>query len=250
MTETHLLGKVAIVTNAHHPIGVAIIRKLLSKGAVVLGVGLASPSAYEKQFGSYSYQGDVAFSEVELTDPQNIPVLFDHVERSLGSVDILINNVVIAELPSVLEITAASFDLHITDRLRTTILLTAEYVRRYLDRNAQWGRVVNLCTFSSVEKRNIHPTQLPESPVQKSLAEITRITAKQVAPFGITVNAVASSSAAVGLIKSGEAADCKDFHEYPTDKLDSIAEAIFLFLAEGSSALTGQVLQIDPFQPT
>src|SRR5687768_3771285 len=104
-------------------------------------------------------QGGTAIAvEADLSDPANIPHLFDRCQAELGPVDILINNHTYCVLETfdpaltsqegsgVFLPTAAVIDAHFAINARAYALLMAEYFRRYLQRQAGWGRIINVST--------------------------------------------------------------------------------------------------------
>ncbi len=96
--------------------------------------------------------------EADLADPATVPLLFDRCEAELGPVDVLVNNHtycvletfdparVTDEESGVRLLTAPVIDAHFAVNARAYALLMAEYVQRYLKRNARSGRIINLST--------------------------------------------------------------------------------------------------------
>ena len=104
-----LTGHVAVVTGANHGIGAATARMLAACGANVLLSYLRSedledagtPDAYgqhraasaDEVVSAIEASGGTGLAvEADLTDPEVAVNLFDAAERSLGPVDILVNN--------------------------------------------------------------------------------------------------------------------------------------------------------------
>jgi 3-oxoacyl-[acyl-carrier protein] reductase len=99
--------------------------------------------------------------EADLTDSETAVSLFDVAERSLGPVDILVNNASgwIADTFRPQEsdrlgrylapLSASSFDRVLGVDARGAALLIAEFAKRHIRRDATWGRIVGLTSGGS-----------------------------------------------------------------------------------------------------
>ena len=88
-----------------------------------------------------------AVYDADLSDPAVIPALFDRIEHELGPVDVLVNNAAHAENPdTTLTISAGPIDRTFGVNMRASVLLTAEFTRRFRQRGGRDGRVINLST--------------------------------------------------------------------------------------------------------
>jgi 3-oxoacyl-[acyl-carrier protein] reductase len=110
-----------------------------------------------------SQGGIVAAHEADLGEPANIPTLFDLCEAELGPVHILVNNHTMDILETFdpalasedyrwfgeyrVELTNRELiDAHFAVNTRATALMMSEYLTRYLQREATWGRIINIST--------------------------------------------------------------------------------------------------------
>jgi 3-oxoacyl-[acyl-carrier protein] reductase len=102
--------------------------------------------------------------EADLSDPAAVPILFDHAEAVFGPVEVLVNNAAhwesdtfrpaaltpAAEEPvpwsRPVSITAESHDRHFAVNSRAVAMMMAELARRYAERGADWGRIINVST--------------------------------------------------------------------------------------------------------
>ncbi|MEK7733294.1 MAG: SDR family NAD(P)-dependent oxidoreductase, partial [Planctomycetota bacterium] len=66
-----------------------------------------------------------------MAESNNISRLFGQVKKSLGPVDILINNAAFWEPDSLESITPKSHDKHFAINSRAAVLIMAEYFKRY-----------------------------------------------------------------------------------------------------------------------
>ena len=139
MIDPGLDGKVDVVTGANHGIGAATAKALAAQGVKVLitylrrepeyfGVvaaeaesatetGPALAARLRARPGSVVVDeiraagGDTEALETDLTEPANVPVVFDRAEEAFGPVQILVNNAQDSDYPeTTFTLTASTFD--------------------------------------------------------------------------------------------------------------------------------------------
>jgi 3-oxoacyl-[acyl-carrier protein] reductase len=183
-----------------------------------------------------------AATELDLSDPRNIPSLFDHVEGALGPVDILVNNAAHYEDPD----TSFALSADLVDRTfavntRAPVLLSGEYLRRYQQRHATWGRVINLSTDSA----QTFVGQIAYGASKAAIEAFTRSMAIEVGPLGITVNTVAPGPVQTGYLSP--AAEARLVPQIPLRRLgrpEDIAHAVRFLASTQANWITGQVLKV------
>jgi 3-oxoacyl-[acyl-carrier protein] reductase len=272
MIDTGLQGKVVLITGANNPtgIGAAAARAFAREGARVAVTYLRLPperygfqveevrQAVSPGLAYYHAQrmktagdllqtirsenGQAEAREVDLTDPANIPGLFDWVETVFGPVDILVNNAAhYADSDTIFSITADVLDQSFDVNVRAAVLLTAEFVRRCQQRKARWGRIINLSTDAA----QTFAGQIAYGASKAAMEAFTRSIAIEVGPLGITVNAVAPGPVQSGYISAAFEAELTQ--AIPLRRIgqpDDIADAIVYLASEQARWLTGQVLKV------
>ena len=236
MIDPQLEGKVVLITGANHGIGAATALAFAAQGCRLMLTYYreASPYSDEELRGAreVGVGGDVLYRarqqqsadevlrairdggglaeahEADLADPANIPLLFDLCEAQLGPVDILVSNhtycvletfdpalasggVSGAHLPS-----AATIDAHFAVNARAYALMMLEYVRRYLDRGATRGRIINLSTDAA----DRHVANVSYAASKHAIESYSRSAATELGRYGITVNVVAPGPIQTGYI--------------------------------------------------
>jgi 3-oxoacyl-[acyl-carrier protein] reductase len=279
MTLSGLAEKVALVTGANNPMGIgaATAKALAREGASVFITYWRVPAEREIVFGQEAPEqtdtpldemkpgwamysalrmktadevleairrdgGRAAAWEADLTDAANIPLLFDNVEAEFGPVDVLVNNAAHAgAADQVEELTAETFDRTYAVNTRATLLLTAEYVRRYKRSGKRWGRIVNLSTGPA----QCFTDQITYGSSKAAIEAATRAAAVALGALGITVNAVAPGPIQTGYIT--ERSEAELVAATPLRRIgqpEDIANAIVFLCSDEAGYVSGQVLRV------
>lgn len=183
-----LAGKVAAVTGAAHGIGRASALRLAREGAdlVLLDV---DGEALEAVAAEARGLGRAAVARVvDCTDAAGVRAAFAEVRARLGRVDILFNNVgqSARERASEFHLSEpATWRFVIEVSLLTTLTVTREVVGEMRARRS--GRIINM----SSESAFVGDVGLVDYAAAKmGVVGFTRALARELAPYGVTVNAV------------------------------------------------------------
>ncbi len=193
-----LTGRVALVTGASRlrGIGAAICRALAARGA---DVAFSHWRPYDAAFpwsGTPSEPDDLAQElirlgvqtaaiECDLSDPGAEVRLLDETEARLGPISILVNNAAYSTNDGYERLDAATIDAHYAVNMRATMLLAAEFARRFAA--VDGGRIINLTSGQGLGPM---PDELAYGATKGAIEAFTRSLAAAVAAKGITVNAV------------------------------------------------------------
>jgi 3-oxoacyl-[acyl-carrier protein] reductase len=240
-----LEGRVALVTGSARGIGRAIALKLAELGADVGINDVARPEQAEAvvtELVALGRKGCVAMGDVSKdADAQSIVAT---VEQALGPVDILVNNAGLTRDGYFVRMEEADWDLVVDVSLKGSFLMSKAVARTMMKRRS--GVIVNL---SSVVGRRGNAGQANYSAAKAGLIGLTKSLAREMAPRGVRVNAVAP-----GYIQTEMTAALSDeikstiAGNTPLNRLgnpEDIAEAVAFLASDAAGFITGVVLPVD-----
>ena len=240
-----LKDKVAIITGGTRGIGFAIAKKFLDNNAkvVILGSKEETVTKALNEFKELNNDYEVTGYYPNLTNEESVKEMFDKVVEQYGKVDILVNNAGVSSRTPLKDHTIEEFDKVCDINLKSAFICSKVAVD-YLTKTK--GVILN--TSSMVSKYG-QPSGVMYPSTKFAINGMTLSLARELAPLGIRVNAVAP-----GITKTDMVANLPEEMIKPliaTIPLGRIGEPedianAFLFLASDmASYITGQVLGVD-----
>ncbi|WP_175638452.1 SDR family oxidoreductase [Metabacillus schmidteae] len=188
---SHTQKKMAVITGAssQKDIGTAICRKLASQDIDIFFTHWNSEAAWIERFQEELLQKGVSSvaMEIDLSDENAAYKIFEEVEDKLGYPSILINNAAHSTSNDYLSLDAKTLDEHYTVNMRSNFLLCVEFARRFKEANLNSGRIINM---TSGQDLGPMPGELAYAATKGAISAFTRSLSQELAPLGITVNAV------------------------------------------------------------
>ncbi|MFS0636959.1 SDR family oxidoreductase [Mesobacillus foraminis] len=184
-------NKLALITGASNPkdIGTAICRKLASHGINIFFTHWNAEPAWIEKFQHEMTEMGIQFGNIgiDLSNADAAYQILDHVQTKMGSPSILVNNAAHSSSDGFLELDANTLDQHYYVNMRSTFLLCAEFARRFKNSGLNNGRIINM---TSGQDLGPMPGELAYAATKGAISAFTKSLSSEVAPLGITVNAV------------------------------------------------------------
>ena len=245
--EIDLSGKVALVTGGSRGIGMAIAMAMAEKGAKVAISGRKQENLDRAAADFKERDLQVLAVAANAGQAGQVDSLFSALDRELGGVDILVNNVGTNILtPSVAEADEGLFDKLMETNLKSAFLASAQAVKRMKKRGG--GKIINI---SSIAARKAARGMGIYCVAKAGLEMLTKVLAQELAPDRINVNAVAPSVVKTRFSQpfwSNESILNEILKTIPMGRIAETADVVgaVLFLASSmSDFITGEVINID-----
>lgn len=242
-----IAGRVAVVTGGGNGIGQSCAMRLAADGAAVAVIDL-DPKAAEA-VAAESGQGGVRTLGlgIDCTDLASIEDAFKRIAGELGPVDILVNNVGQSardRMSDFADADMAVLDFILDVNLKSCVLCSRQVVVGMKER--RYGRIVNITSESAV---NGSLKTWEYSAAKAGVIGFTRSIARELAPFGINVNAVGPGATRTRAIDQLP----KDLVERISNSIPAgriglpsdIANAVAFFSGDQSDYVTGQTLLVN-----
>lgn len=147
-----LSGKIVLVTGGTHGIGLAI-GKVLGKAGAKICVNDLSEEKLSACRAEYASEGIDVFTLVfDVSSEEEVNQGIGEIEKSVGLVDILINNAGIIKRIPILEMEIADFKQVIDVDLVAPLIVAKRVAPGMIDRRN--GKIINMCSMMSVYGRN------------------------------------------------------------------------------------------------
>jgi 3-oxoacyl-[acyl-carrier protein] reductase len=240
-----LTGKVALVTGASRGIGAAVAARLAACGASVAVNYSGSKSAADAVVASIEARGGRAIAlQADVSDAKACAGLVENTIEGLGGLDIVVNNAGIARDGLIVRMSDEDWDAVIGTNLTGVFNVTRAVTRHLMKQRS--GAIVNVTSVIGLVG---NAGQANYAAAKAGVIGLTKSVAKELAPRGVRVNAVAPGfigtdmtaelpenvrQAALGQIALGRFGDAED-----------VATAVAFLVSEDARYITGQTLAID-----
>ncbi|MGZ0708148.1 SDR family NAD(P)-dependent oxidoreductase [Coraliomargarita sp. W4R53] len=228
------MSRIACITGTRKGIGRHLAEYLLAQGWTVVGCSRRESDLEHANYHHYC---------VDVTDETAVVAMVRQIKRAVGPIYALINNAGTASMNHILLSPKKSYDRIFDTNVLGTFLLLRECGKQ-MSRHGG-GRIIN---FSSIA----HPLNLEGEALyaasKAGVESLTRTASKELAGYGITVNAIGPTPIETDLIKN-----------VPTDSMqallqrqaiprfgtyEDVVNCIDFFLRDESAFVTGQTIYL------
>ncbi len=203
-----MTARLAIITGASSGIGKATALLLAEKG---YDVGLTYASNPEGARGTAeaarSFGCRVFVAQMRLEEPDTIPIAVEQLCDDLGGLDAFVNNAGVLELKGFLDMDAALWRRVIDGNLTGAFLAGQAAARHMVAGGTVMGRIVNV---SSVHEAIPMLEGAAYCASKAGIGMLTKCMALDLAPHGITVNAIAPGETATPMSGASESEPVAD----------------------------------------
>lgn len=243
MTNT-LDGKIALVTGATRGIGAAILERLATNGATVIGTATseAGAAAIQANIEKLSAKGGGIVLNVQ--DAAQIESSLKFVEEKFGGIGILVNNAGITRDTLLMRMKDDDWSQVMETNLTAVFRLSRGVVKSMM--KARSGRIINI---ASVVGYMGNAGQTNYVAAKAGMVGFTKALAREVGSRGITVNCVAPGFIETDMTRAlSEDQVTKLVANVPLGRLgqaSDVAESVLFLASPAANYITGNTIHVN-----
>lgn len=227
-------GRIVVITGSRKGIGAHLANRFAERGDVVVGFN-RQPAPLDLP--------DYEFECVDVGDEPAVAAAVGNVARRHGRIDILVNNAGVAAMNHSLLTPASSLERLFRVNVTGTFLVSREVVK--VMRRRRWGRIVNL---GSIAAPMAIEGEAAYAASKGAVVTLTRVLAREFAPWNITCNVVAPTPIATDLIAGVPQEKIQEIVDRLAVKrlgtFEDVANVVDFFVRPESDYVTGQVINL------
>ncbi|MFI5046479.1 MAG: SDR family NAD(P)-dependent oxidoreductase [Acidimicrobiia bacterium] len=241
-------GRVAVVTGAGHGIGTEYARQLATMGAHVVLADIDEESAVVATKNLTDEGLPASAAGLDIADAEACVATLDRVVAEHGTVDVLVNNAALyrdRDFAIAEEIGLDMWERMIDINISGTFYMCRAAIPHM--KRQGYGRIVNQ---SSASAYATVPRSLHYSMTKAAVVTMTKTLARELGPFGITVNAIAPGVIDTEATRSVVPADLLERGVAQTSlgrigQPEDLAPLVAFLCSDGGSYITGQTIVVD-----
>ena len=239
-----LAGKVVVVTGGSRGIGFAIASLLAEDGAAVVVSGRDADRLARASKEIEALGGTVLGVVADAVSRQDADRLVDAARERFGRIDILVNNAGITRDGLLVRMKDADWDEVIEVNLRGAFLMMRAVSKTMVRQKS--GRIINIASTAGAMG---NAGQVNYSAAKAGLIGMTKAAARELAHWGILVNAVAPGLIETDMLAamSAEAREAL-LAQVPLRRIGTgrdVAEMVRFLAGDGAAYVTGQVFHVN-----
>ncbi len=239
-------NRVAVITGSARGIGKRIAEKLAAKGTSILISDLEDSAARKtaEQIGS-EFGVKTTGLAADVRNLEDIKRMMNTAVEIFGGIDMLVNNAGVCFITPVEKISPEEWNRVISVNL-SGVFFCCQTVMPIMKQQGR-GKILNLASIAG--KAGGVAAGAHYSASKAGVICLTKVFAKLLGPFGVTVNAIAPGPVDTDMIKDFPQDSWKVLREQsPLGRIaetDDIADGAVFLLSDGARHITGETLNIN-----
>ena len=225
-------NQVLLITGTSKGIGEYLAGYYLEKGHHVVGCSRRTVTSKTENYRHFS---------LDIADERSVKQMFSEITKEYGRLDVLINNAGIASMNHIL-LTPTEVARNIIETNFIGTFLCSREAAKLMKRRGS-GRIINFTTVATALKLEGEAVYASS---KAAVITFTQIIARELASFGVTVNAIGPTPIQTDLIKSVPREKINNLLERQAikrlGKFSDVSNVIDFFIRPESDFITGQVV--------
>ena len=237
--------KTVLITGSSRGIGAAIARRLNDEYKIIINYNKSKDNAFALMQELRETNPNVIAIKANVSDESEVENMFTIAEQNFGHVDILINNAGISHFSLIQDIDFATWQNVINTNLNSVFLNSKRAIPNMISN--QYGVIINM---SSIWGDFGASMEALYSTSKGAINTFTKAMAKELAPSGIRVNAIAPGIVETDMMKDDFSKDELEElkNEVATNRFakpEEIAGLVSYLISDEASYITGDIIHIN-----